>query len=192
MVKFGEGSLQYELVEGWEQIPDGWSHPDVAGVAADSEGRAYVFGRSDHPLMIYERDGKFLDSWGEGEFTRRTHGIFIDKNDDLYLVDEAVHVIKKYTRDGKQLATMGKEGEPSDTGYDGKIVDHAGPPFNRPTNLAVGPTGELYTSDGYGNARTHRFSTDGKLLQSWGIRARARASSIRPTASGCTPTGACS
>ena len=41
-------------------------------------------------------------------------------------------------------------------------------PFNRPTRLAVAPSGELYVSDGYGNARVHRLAADGKLVQSWG------------------------
>src|SRR5207248_6491697 len=47
-------------------------------------------------------------------------------------------------------------------------VRRAGPPFHYPTNLAVGPSGDLYVTDGYGNARVHRFAPDGRLLQSWG------------------------
>ena len=31
MFKVGSGSLQYELVEGWEQLPAGYRHIDVAG-----------------------------------------------------------------------------------------------------------------------------------------------------------------
>ncbi|HLF72532.1 MAG TPA: hypothetical protein VI759_10310, partial [Dehalococcoidia bacterium] len=41
-------------------------------------------------------------------------------------------------------------------------------PFNRPTRLSVAPNGDRYVSDGYGNARIHRFAADGTLLQSWG------------------------
>src|SRR5207244_10987232 len=44
----------------------------------------------------------------------------------------------------------------------------SGAPFHYPTNLAVGPAGDLYVADGYGNARIHRFAPDGRLLQSWG------------------------
>jgi DNA-binding beta-propeller fold protein YncE len=60
---------------------------------------------------------------------------------------------------------------PSDTGYDGKntgTVTRPGGPFNRPTNLAVGPKGDLYVSDGYGNCRVHQFSSTGALKRSWG------------------------
>jgi hypothetical protein len=67
--------------------------------------------------------------------------------------------------------TLGTSGQRSDTGYvpgDLLSVKRGGPPFNHPTNLAVGPNGDLYVSDGYGNARVHRFSGSGALRQSWG------------------------
>ena len=41
-------------------------------------------------------------------------------------------------------------------------------PFNYPTQLVPAPSGDLYVSDGYRNARVHRFSPDGRLLASWG------------------------
>ena len=50
----------------------------------------------------------------------------------------------------------------------------AGPPFHYPTNLALAPKGELYVSDGYGNARIHKFSAEGQLLFSWGEPGTAR------------------
>ena len=66
---------KYEAVTNWERIPAGYAHPDVAAVAVNSKGRVYLFCRSEHPVMIYERDGRFVASWGEGVFTMRTHGI---------------------------------------------------------------------------------------------------------------------
>jgi sugar lactone lactonase YvrE len=45
----------------------------------------------------------------------------------------------------------------------------SGEPFHRCTHTALSPNGDrLYISDGYGNARIHKFSLDGKLLASWG------------------------
>src|SRR5438270_10585832 len=117
MVKLGSGSLQYELVEGWEQLPAGWSHPDVAAVATDSQGRAYLFCRGDHPVVVYDRDGHFLDSWGEGQFTLRTHGMYIDGQDFLWLVDDADHTARNYTLAGKLLLTIGSSSVGSDSGY---------------------------------------------------------------------------
>jgi sugar lactone lactonase YvrE len=79
--------------------------------------------------------------------------------------------VRKFTPDGKLLLTLGIRGQPSNTGYDGKAlatIARSGPPFNRPTNLAIAPTGDLYVTDGYGNARVHQFSPSGTLVRSWG------------------------
>ncbi|NIM44588.1 MAG: hypothetical protein GTN80_02625 [Nitrososphaeria archaeon] len=71
---------------------------------------------------------------------------------------------------------MGTKDKPSDTGHREApdlweriaSIKRGGPPFNRPTGVALSSTGEIYVSDGYGNARIHKFSQDGKLLFSWG------------------------
>jgi DNA-binding beta-propeller fold protein YncE len=170
-VTFGSGSLQFALVEGWERLPKGWVHPDVAGVCSDSDGRVFIYCRGDHPVMIYDRDGNFIDSWGDGMFSYRTHGMFMGGEDQLYLVDDGGNSVGRYSLDGKLLRQIGPKGDRSDTGYDGRdvlTIERGGSPFNRPTNLALAPSGDLYVGDGYGNARVHRFSHDGELQQSWG------------------------
>src|SRR5205807_145227 len=80
--------------------------------------------------------------------------------------------VGKYTLDGKELFQCGPAERPSDTGgYDGRTpasVTKAGGPFNRPTNAAVAPDGDVFVSDGYGNTRIHRFSPRGELCASCG------------------------
>ncbi len=169
----GEGTFRYEVVEGWEQLPAGWSHGDVAGVATDSQDRVYVFNRSEHPVIVYDREGKFLDAWGDAKTYPRPHGITI-VDDVVYLADDTDHTVRKCTLDGKVLMTLGTPGQPSDTGYRANVpgnlstIERGAAPFNRPTRLSVASSGELYVADGYGNARIHRFSADGTLIQSWG------------------------
>jgi DNA-binding beta-propeller fold protein YncE len=168
----GEGELTFELVPDWEQLPNGWSHGDVAGVATDSQDRVFVFNRSEHPVIVYEPDGRFVGSWGEGVFTR-PHGITIH-DDIVYCADDTDHTVRAFTLSGTPLWTLGTPNVPSDTGYspEGRAnlrsIKRGAGPFNRPTRLAVAPSGELYVSDGYGNARIHRFSADRQLIQSWG------------------------
>ena len=162
----------YAPVVDWEQLPDGYSHPDVAAVAVNSKRRVYLFCRAEHPVLMYERDGRFVGSWGEGMFTMRTHGITIAPDDSVWCTDDAGHSVRKFTPDGKLLLTLGENaGKPSESGYNGSnltTIVRGAPPFNRPTNLAVARNGDLYVTDGYGNARVHRFSAAGKLLASWG------------------------
>lgn len=160
----------YEANDHWARLPAGWNWTEVAAVATDSRDRVFVFNRSDHPLIVFERDGSFLGSLGEGLFPC-PHGLFIDADDAVYCTDDFDHTVRKFTPEGKLLLTLGVSGQPSNTGatsIDFRTIKHAGPPFHFPTNLALSPTGDFYVSDGYGNARIHRFSPDGKLLHSWG------------------------
>jgi hypothetical protein len=103
--------------------------------------------------------------WG-GLFTR-PHGITIGPDDSVYCVDDLDHTVRKFTPEGRLLMTLGTSSVASDTGstsIDYRTIQRAGPPFHYPTNLAIAPSGDLYISDGYGNARI--TSPDGKLL-SW-------------------------
>ena len=128
-------TLRYEPVIGWEQLPPGFTHPDVAAVAIDSRSNVYLFCRAEHPVLVYDQSGRFLRSWGEGLFSMRTHGITIGPDDSVYCVDDAGHSVRKFTPEGKLLLQIGPAGTPSDTGYDGAnvaSVARAAGPFNRP------------------------------------------------------------
>lgn len=155
----GSGEHRYRVVENWAKLPEGWEFKDVAAVACDRQDRVYVFNRGAHPMMVFDRDGNFLRSWGEGTFPR-AHGLHIDVDDTLYLTDDGGHFVRKCTPEGKVLLELGIPGRPAPF--------MSGKPFHRCTHTALSPKGEIYVSDGYGNARVHKYSPDGKLLFSWG------------------------
>lgn len=160
----------YEVDDRWARLPRGWNWSEVAAVATDSRDRVFVFNRGEHPLMIFDRDGVFKESWGEGMFVR-PHGLFIGPDDAVYCTDDSDHTVRKFNPRGKLLLTLGTSGVPADTGatsVDYRTIVRAGPPFHYPTNLALSPEGEMYVSDGYGNARIHKFDSKGELLFSWG------------------------
>lgn len=160
----------YEVDDRWAKLPPGWSFTEAVAVATDSRDRVYVFNRGEHPVMVFDRDGTFLNAWGEGLFVR-PHGITIGPDDAVYCTDDMGHSVRKFSPDGKLLLSLDVNGIPSDTGatsMDYRTILRAGPPFHYPTNVALSPEGNLYVSDGYGNARVHKFSPDGRLLLSWG------------------------
>ncbi len=155
----GTGAFTYRVERDWAKLPDGWRFRDVAAVATDHKDRVYVFNRGEHPMIVFDAEGNFLRSWGEDLF-RRPHGLHIGPDETLYCTDDGDHTMRACTLEGKVLMTLGIPGEP--TPY------MAGEPFHRCTHTALSPEGELYVSDGYGNARVHKYSPDGKRLFSWG------------------------
>ena len=163
------GQIEFEVIENWEKLPDGWNFVEVAGVATDSNDNVYVFNRSDHPMMIFDPDGNFLEAWGEGVFTN-PHGIHIGPDDTVYCCDNFDHTVRIFTKSGSLLRTLGTKDQPSDTGFEpGKsAVQRGGGPFNMVTNAALSAAGDLYVSDGYGNARVHKFDPKGEHQFSWG------------------------
>src|SRR6266436_4031641 len=155
----GSGEFKYRIVEDWAQLPDGWSFKEVAAVGVDSKDNVYAFSRGEHPIMVFDRDGNFLRSWGEGQYPR-AHGVHMGPDDSIYLTDDGGHFVRKCSLDGKVLLEIGVPGKPAPY--------MSGEPFHRCTHTALSPKGEIYVSDGYGNAKVHKYSPDGKLLMSWG------------------------
>lgn len=171
----GTGKFTYEMHQDWAKLPEGWKMP-AAAVGGDSQDRIYCFNRDpDHPVVIFDREGNYLSSWGQG-LIAFAHQILLDKNDDVWLVDRNNCQIMKFTSDGKPLMTIGTKGYRSDTGVDPsdfssntyKNVTRAAGPFNLPAGFALNDDGEIFIADGYANARVHKFSPEGKHLLSWG------------------------
>ena len=168
MATVGSGKYTYEIMENWAKMPAGMSFGAVSAVATDSQDRVYVFHRQDPPVMIFDRDGNYLNGWGNGAFIY-ANGFYI-ANDRVYLTDRNSSVCIIYTLDGKPIKMLGEHGVHSDTGCEQPMdpVPRPAGPFNYPSEMVPSPWGDLYVSDGYRNARIHRFDSGGHLLQSWG------------------------
>ncbi len=160
IMNFGSGAHRFTYAAGWLKTPPGWTWGWIPAIACDSRDRVFVYSRSAHPLAVFDRDGNFIETWGEGILiSMHAHGMHIDAADNVYCVDAVNHVVHKFDREGRHVLQLGTPGKPS-------IVD--GMPFNMPTDIDLAHNGDLLISDGYGNARVHRFSPDGRLLHSWG------------------------
>ena len=161
---------QYEVRDLWAKRPKRMTFVDVPALAVDSRDRVYVVTRGACPVMVFDRKGELEQTWDRASFAF-AHGICLAPDEQVYCVDADAHVVGKYTPDGQLLMTLGTPNEPSETGYmsnDYRTIVRPGRPFNRPTDVAVAASGEVYVSDGYGNACVHRFSPNGQLISSWG------------------------
>jgi hypothetical protein len=156
----GSGHYRYRVLTGWGALPPGMSFVEATAVCVDSKDNVYVFNRGAHPVIVFDRDGNFLRSWGEDIGFTRAHGAAVGPDDLLYLTDDQGHTVRKCTTGGKVLMTIGMPDKPAPR--------FSGEPFNLCTHTALSPRGDIYVADGYHNARVHKYSPDGKLLLSWG------------------------
>lgn len=158
----GSGDLLFEPVTGWGKLPEGWSFVECPGVVVDSQDNVYVLTRGEHPIIVFDREGNFLRSFGEGYFSKdRTHGLYIAYDDSVLVADDGIHTIQKFNTKGEKVLEIGQRNNPAPR--------FSGQPFNRPTSAAIMPSNDnIYVSDGYGNSRIHVYSGTGEYKFSWG------------------------
>ena len=174
------GEYVYENVPGWAPLPDGWEWNHVVGVAVDSRDNIFAYNRSNHPMIVLNKDGDIIDSWALENFSS-AHHVEIGPDDSVWTTDVGNHTVRKWTSDGNLLLTLGSPDNPA--------PEQSGEPFNRPTDIAFGLDGSLYVSDGYGNSRIHHFTPEGKLIRSWGERGTGPGQFMVPHSVAVDPTG---
>jgi DNA-binding beta-propeller fold protein YncE len=170
-------SSTWTPVEDWAPRPEGWELRDEPGVAIDASDQVWSISRDETPVMLRAADGTVLDRWGAGVFAR-PHSIRVDPFGFVWCVDDGDHTVRKFSADGTLQLELGTAGHGSDTGvetvdgdyskFDYRLVQFGGAPFNGPTDVCVLHDGTTFVTDGYGNARVHRFSAEGALERSWG------------------------
>ena len=193
-VALGQGS--YKLVE-WPApatsaagFPSPWNLIQASSVAIGPRGTVLVLHRGAHPVLEFDAAGKFIRSWGDGLISEGkvagipkenfgpdrsrysavygpagctacgAHSVRVDPQGNIWIVDATAHVVYKMSADGKEIMRLGTKGKSGATQST----------FNLPTDIAFGPNGDLYVTDGYGGARVVKFSRDGKYLLEWGKR----------------------
>jgi DNA-binding beta-propeller fold protein YncE len=132
-----------------------WGH--VPGIAVDAKDHVYVFTRANPPVQVYDAQGKLLRAWGT-KIIGSAHHIKIDHEGNVWIADLDQHVARKFTPEGKLLLTLGTPGKA------GRDKTH----LFLPTDMAITPAGEIFVSDGYGNARVVHFDKEGKYVHEWG------------------------
>ena len=186
MAQVGTGKYTYELIRDFLKSPDGEPFGLVSRVAADAQDRIYVFQRQF--LRSWSSTAR-ATIWAPGAAARSPTPWSEIVDDVVYTTDRSDSVAKSFTLDGKPLLELGRRGQHSDTGnVTNWLAERAAGPFNHPTEMMAHPNGDIYVTDGYRNARVHRFTRDGQLVNRGARRARPRASSTCRTASRSTTT----
>ena len=178
----GEGEFVYEAFHDWGELPGNIQYGNTHSVVEDGQGFIYVHhtvhetSRSDHAMVVYDPDGKFVTSWGS-EFAGGAHGMQVRKEGSeefLYLCDIERSIIVKTTLEGEEVLRIGYPTESAAYQPDPSIVDDVrryddqGNLIYSPTNLAVAPNGDIYVTDGYGTYFINHYDKDGSYIKTFG------------------------
>lgn len=166
----------YDIERDFVDMPDGRAMGSSNAIDVDSEGNIWLFERcgmnscsgSDvDPILKFSPEGEFLFSFGAGMFVF-PHGIIVDEDDNLWVVDAGVedgvkgNQIFKFNQQGEILIELGRPG-----------IRGEGPDlFNEPSDLAIGPDGSIYIADGHINPESNRrivhMTAEGEFIEAWG------------------------
>ena len=201
------------------KLPDDIYLGEAVGVATNSKGNIFVYTRTGNPnatlgtrrtfargaarLFEFDPSGKYIREIGQGLYGFLfAHTVRVDRQDNIWVVDEGANMVIKFDPEGRVVMTMGRKPEaisvPGGAGGGGEEGGGGGrgrgagaapgapaaPPapvgtgvpgdnFNRPTDVAWDAQGNIYVADGYGNSRIAKFDRNGKYIKSWGSRGSA-------------------
>src|SRR2546427_7010352 len=193
--------IPYDSAANLLKLPDNLYLGEAVGVATNSKGHIFVYTRTGSPrvtigtnrtfarsaarLFEFDQTGKYLREIGQGLYGFVfAHGVRVDRQDNIWVIDEGANMVIKFDPDGRVLMTLGRKPEalvvPARSGGEGEggRGGRGGPPgagvpgdnFNRPTDVAWDSAGNIFVADGYGNSRVAKFDKNGKFIKSWGQR----------------------
>ncbi|MDP1672954.1 MAG: 6-bladed beta-propeller, partial [Burkholderiales bacterium] len=135
-----------------------------SAVAVRANGNILVFSRSEHALMEFNPEGMYLRSLGRGIFDN-PHGLKLDPEGNIWATDTVGHIVVKMNSEGRIRMVLGVKGRATDWHQAGHLRC-----FNEPNDIAFGPKGEVYVTQGHGKgeSRVIKFDGDGNFLTTWG------------------------
>jgi DNA-binding beta-propeller fold protein YncE len=113
----------------------------------------FFFHRGNPHVVIFDANGNYLGAWDDNARLDDIHSAFLATDAEgeyLLIVDRNSNALARTTLDGEIVWLVQSDR------------------FDQPTDAAASSNGDIYLTDGYGNARVHRFSSTGSHIQSWG------------------------
>jgi NHL repeat len=158
-------------------------HPTI------SLGGSRAFAHGGSRLFQFDRAGKFVREIGKDSYGMMfAQQVRVDPQDNVWIVDQMTGYVMKLGADGRPVLLLGRKAEsvnvPANAGRGGAPAEGGGgrgrgglpgagaqsDVFNRPTDVAWDPAGNIFVADGIGNARVAKFDSKGVFVKSWGSR----------------------
>jgi hypothetical protein len=178
--------ISFESVPNPLKLPPDMNFGEVTGIAVNAKNHIFVFsrGNSSGPayaataaqLLEFAPNGKFVREIGKNLYAWSFgHAVRVDKQDNIWAIDKGSDMVVRFNPEGHVTMVFGRKQEASDE--DTAPLKHPVPPkaaedgrFRQVTDVAFGPQGEIYISDGYINSRVAKFTKNGDWVKSWGER----------------------
>ena len=178
----GHGDFKYKVHKTWGNLdPSKTPVNNCHEMVMDSQGRLIMVGDDVHNnILIYDKSGKLLDSWGIRY--KGGHGLSLwnDGEQDFLFICDTEGTMIKTTLDGRELMMIG---HPSDYGAYEKEDAF------KPTETIIGPNGDIYIADGYGSQYVLQFTKDGEFIRKIGNGRVRKTTSSRPPMVSASMTG---
>jgi len=162
--------ISYTSVPNFLKLPAGLYLGESMGVATNSKGHIFVYTRSANTrLFEFDPTGNYLREWGIGSYGFEfAHSVRVDPEDNVWVVDEGSNMVIKFNPAGRVVMVLGHRPE-VEAGMLATTGNGPTPPaakytFNRPTDVAWDPQGNIFVSDGYGNNRVVKYDKNGRFL----------------------------
>ena len=170
------------------KMPAGLYMGEGVGVATNSKGNVYVYVRSGETrLFEFDKTGAFVKEFGVGSYGFSfAHAVRVDKDDNVWAVDEGTNIVQKFSPDGKLLMVLGKRPDPLDqlaltpggAQYSGANRPYS---FHRQTDIGVGSAGQ-HLRDRRLRRLARREVRQERPLHQVGRHARQRAAAVQHAA----------
>jgi hypothetical protein len=171
--------IPYDSVPDFLKLPPGIPMGEAVGVARNSKNEVFVFNRNgDYSrLFKFDANGKFVREIGKNLFGFAfAHAVRVDKDDNIWTVDEGTNMVIKFSPEGRVLLVMGRRSESH--GLVASPAPGTPPPmapyplytFGRPTDIAFDTQGNFFVSDGYEFSRVVKYDKNGTFIKSIGTR----------------------
>ncbi len=170
----GHGAHRYRVVKDWVLPGQGRHHPilNCHEMVQVKDGRLFMIGDHwDNQMLVYDVSGTILDSWGS--VWPGGHGLTLsDEGDDefLFVTDSGLWKtggvsyrqrgrVTKIALDGREIFSISHP----------MTVGAYEPDWNfNPTEVAIGPNGDIYVVDGYGSNYVLRYDAQGRFISRFG------------------------
>ena len=161
----------YRRIEPWGELPPVYNGimPSPIGAETGPDGLVYTLlrcvrrscdGQPHDPIVVWDLEGKVVRSFGAGLY-RAPHGLHVDGENNVWTADQGTHLVRKHSKDGELLMTIGTEDVGNPEGVPNVLYE--------PTDVITDADGFVYITNSHDKrgprAFVAKYSPQGEFVK---------------------------